>query len=156
MDQLNFPQANLRISYDTTTPQVFDIVRRRKVALTPEEWVRQNLIHFLINHRRYSPSLMAVETTIKVYKTSRRADVVCFLAPDVPWLICECKAPSVKLSQSVLDQALKYNIVYKAQHLLITNGLQHVCYTLSPNKETATICNDIPYSPHTSHSQLIK
>lgn len=148
MELLNFPPASLPIYETDNGPVVFDRIRRRRVALTPEEWVRQHLVHFLIDHRGYSPALMTVEGQITVNRMRRRVDVICRLTAGQPWLVAECKAPSVGLSQQVLDQALRYNLVLDARFVLITNGLNHVCFEMPREGNGAAVVPDIPYSPY--------
>jgi len=126
---------------------VFDRIRRKHVALTPEEWVRQHLINYLIEHLGYRPSLISVEARLKLNRMTRRTDVVCWAGPLKPWLIAECKAPDVDLSQAVLDQALRYNTVLNARYVLITNGLVHVCYEMPGNGTGAKMIDIIPEAP---------
>ncbi|HAQ64831.1 MAG TPA: hypothetical protein DCR43_03105 [Bacteroidales bacterium] len=148
MIPLNFPPANLVISTTDQSVMVFDRIRRRHVALTPEEWVRQHLIHYLVEHRGYRPSLISVEAKLKLNRMTRRADVVCWVDPNSkPWLVAECKAPEVDLSQMVLDQALRYNMVLNAKYVLITNGLIHVCYEMPGSGTTAKMIGVIPDAP---------
>lgn len=147
MTNLNFPSTTLLIDSAGDSPLVFDRVRRRYVALTPEEWVRQHLIHYLIDHRDYRPSLISVEGSVKVNRMIKRADVVCWSAPEKPWLVAECKAPTVFLSQLVLDQALRYNTVLDARFVLITNGLVHVCVEMPREGSPARVVQEIPLAP---------
>ena len=147
MTTLNFPPVTLQIDHTGVIPMVFDRVRRRQVALTPEEWVRQHLLHYLIDHRGYRPSLITVEGSLRINRMNKRFDVVCWSAPGKPWLIVECKAPTVDLSQSVLDQALRYNVVLDARYVLITNGLVHVCVELPSPGSPSRVIQEIPMAP---------
>jgi hypothetical protein len=113
--------------------QIFCIIRRRYVSLTPEESVRQDLIAFLINQMHYPQTLISVEAQIKVGKLNKRYDAVVYTPDWQPWLLIECKQPEVELSPSTLSQILLYNLTIRAPYLLITNGLKHFCISTSDN-----------------------
>lgn len=100
------------------------------VTLTPEEWVRQNFILYLSTNKGYPLSLMAVEANVNINGLSQRADIVVYNTRRLPALIVECKAPSVKITQSVFEQALRYNIKLQTSLVCVTNGLQHYCAKL--------------------------
>lgn len=141
---LNFPEIEARFSKNEKGyMQIFDIVRKKNVDLTPEEWVRQHVIHFLIHHKHYPLSLIGVEKQLKLNNTIKRTDVVVYDSQLKPLLLIECKADSVSLNQSVVDQALRYNLELKVPFLLLTNGLQHVCLKLSDQGQ-ANYLKDIP------------
>ena len=106
--------------------EVLDPVRRRWVALTPEEWVRQHTIRMLHDHYSYPLELMQVEGTITVNGQSRRCDIVVYDPSGAPWMIVECKQPEVPITQKVCDQACRYNTVLHVPYLLLTNGRQQV------------------------------
>jgi hypothetical protein len=127
LEHLNFPDFSFKVRDLGQSKQIFDSVRRRFVALTPEEWVRQNLIQFMVQVYNYPESLMAVEKIVKVNGLSQRADVVVYGRNGLPWLIAECKAPSVKISQDTFLQAARYNFSLNVSHLLLTNGHEHYC-----------------------------
>lgn len=101
---------------------VFDPIRKRHYILTPEEHVRQSVVHYLVHSLNYPRSLMAIEYPITVNELWKRCDIVCFNRDGKPWLIVECKAPSVKLDQSTLDQAARYNLSLHVQFMMISNG----------------------------------
>ncbi|MBS1634693.1 MAG: type I restriction enzyme HsdR N-terminal domain-containing protein [Bacteroidetes bacterium] len=131
MPALNFPPIEARFSKGTNgEPRIFDIVRKKFVDLTPEEWVRQHLIHFLVYHRQYPVALIGVEKQLKLNNTLKRTDVVVYNTALKPLLLVECKAPAVALDQAVVDQALRYNIPLQVPYVLLSNGLQHVCVTI--------------------------
>ena len=126
--QLNFPQYTFRIKHSKTTGNtIFDPCRKKFVALSPEEWVRQHLIHFLHQEKKFPLSLMAVEHSLKLNNTNKRADLLIVNNQLSPFLIAECKAPTVNLSQEVLNQALRYNLIFGVQYIILTNGLKHFC-----------------------------
>ena len=102
--------------------EVFCVIRKKFVAATPEEFVRQQLLHYLINSKKYPAGLLSVEKSLKVNGMTRRPDVVAFSHNLKPLLICECKAPKIPINQSVFDQAAAYNSTLNAKALLVTNG----------------------------------
>lgn len=134
LEHLNFPDFSFRVREQGQSKQIFDSVRRRFVSLTPEEWVRQNLIQFMVQVYRYPLSLMAVEKIVKVNGLSQRADVVIYDRSGAPWLIAECKAPSIKISQETFLQAARYNFSLQVAHVLLTNGNEHYCLKRSADQ----------------------
>lgn len=126
--KLRLPAAQLEISKQEEQLFVFDIIRKKKVVLEPEEWVRQHLIHYFIDELNYPKGLFQLETPINVNRLNQRADIVIYNRLGLPFLLVECKSYSVNLDQSVLNQILRYNAVLKAEHLLISNGMEHHCF----------------------------
>lgn len=140
--QLNLPSYAYRLSPDGR--RIFDPVRKRYVALTPEEWVRQHLVNFLVHHRGVPAGLMQVEASLRLNGLSQRADVVVFDRQVQPLLVAECKAPGVALSEGVLRQAYRYNMRFCAAHILISNGLHHVCLRIDRSTGAAQQIDDVP------------
>ncbi len=124
--------------------EVLDRVRRRFVRLTPEEWVRQHLIGALIETLGYPVGLLAVEPTIVTRAGPRRPDLVAYGRDRAPLLIAECKAPTVKLTQEVLDQVGRYNLITGAPYLMVTNGRAHVCWRTDGEARSHTFLKSIP------------
>jgi hypothetical protein len=127
LPKLNFPDYKFKITAATVDGQsskIFDIVRKKYVSLTPEEWVRQNLIQYLINEKQFPASLIAVEAKLKVNELVKRTDLVVYNNMMRPILIGECKAPSVRITQKAFDQAARYNLSLKVKYFVLTNGLQ--------------------------------
>lgn len=116
---------------------VFDPIRRKWVALLPEEWVRQHFIHHLIHDQGCPASLIAVETALVLNELRKRADVLVHDRNGRPVALVECKAPDVKITQATFEQAARYNAVFKVAYLIITNGLQHYCCVV--DHETAAV-----------------
>ncbi len=116
--------------------QVFDIVRKKYVQFGPEEMVRQHLIHFLVEDKGISPSLISVEKELKVNELSKRTDIVLYDNEGKPYMIIECKAHNVKLDQTAFEQAARYNLSLKVPYLLISNGWEH--YACSIDHETGS------------------
>lgn len=127
MLNLTLPPFEYKLGKQNGMPVIFDVIRRKYVALTPEEWVRQHVIHYLIENKRYPRTWIAVEKEIDLYGQKRRFDIVCYDKKSEPYLIVECKAPTVALSQSVFDQVFRYNLVLSAPYVAITNGVTHYC-----------------------------
>lgn len=107
---------------------IFDAIRRKYVRLTPEEWVRQHFIEYLVQEQGVPRSLVAVEMAFTYQGMARRADVVVHDRQGAPLLMVECKAPEVPIQQAVFDQAARYNKVVRARYIIVTNGLEHFCY----------------------------
>lgn len=107
MENLSFPPFDYRLKRQGDTPFIYDVIRRRFVTLTPEEWVRQHLVHYLIRHKACPSGLIALEKEIDLYGRPQRFDVVVYSRQGNPWLLVECKAPSVPLTSRVFDQAFQ-------------------------------------------------
>jgi len=125
--QLDFPNFDFIISSRNSKKYIFDIIRKKHYVLTPEEWVRQNLIHHLVFNLNYPKSLMKVESLLKYNNLKKRADIVVYENNLSIRLLVECKSHKIKLSQSAFDQASVYNKVFKSKYLLVSNGLKHHC-----------------------------
>jgi hypothetical protein len=144
MQALQFPSFEYKIKAEKDQHFIFDEVRKKWLVLTPEEWVRQHLIHFLIQFKHFPRSLMQLEKQIKLNDTKKRFDLLVYNNRLQPLLLVECKAPNVALSQLVLDQILRYNLEIEAQIILITNGLLHLVYAYNSSTNAYTILQDIP------------
>tara|TARA_B100000497_G_scaffold51800_2_gene59655 strand:- start:1747 stop:2202 length:456 start_codon:yes stop_codon:yes gene_type:complete len=127
---LNFPSYNFRIKNSENNTHIFDVIRKKFVVLQPEEWVRQHCIQFLINEKNFPVSLINVEKRVQINGLNKRYDIVVFNSDGSIYLIIECKAPEVKISQSAFDQIARYNLVLKASYLMVTNGLNHYFCTM--------------------------
>jgi len=127
MQALNLPVYEFRIRNTVGRQQIFDPVRKKWVALTPEEWVRQNFVQYLLKEKNYPASLMVVEAKVVYNKKPQRSDVLVYNKSMKPLLVLECKAPKVNISQEVFFQAARYNSQLKAKYVIVTNGLEHFC-----------------------------
>ncbi|MDB4175179.1 type I restriction enzyme HsdR N-terminal domain-containing protein [Flavobacteriaceae bacterium] len=125
MRQLNFKQYSFRFKNRENKPLIFDVVRKKFMVLTPEEWVRQNTIQYLVKELNIPLSLINVEKQIKLNGTIKRYDIVTFNPDGSIHLIVECKADSIKISQDTFDQIARYNLVLKSTFLMVTNGMDH-------------------------------
>lgn len=134
MWQLNLPKYNFRIKKQNEKYLIFDSQRKRYVSLTPEEWVRQHFIRFLIEEKGFPPALLAVEKQLIVNGLQKRCDAVLFNREAQPVLIIEFKAPTVAINQNTFDQVAVYNSGLNVDYFIISNGLEHYCCKV--NKET--------------------
>ena len=125
MEKLNFPEFGIRLKNKENKSLIFDIIRKNWFLLTPEEWVRQHCIHYLIFIKHYPKSLINVEKKILVNGVPKRYDIIIFSKNGEVLLIVECKEPRIKISQSVFDQISKYNLTLKSKYLMVSNGLTH-------------------------------
>ena len=129
MIKLNLPEFEHKISDD----KIFDIIRKKYVKLTPEEWVRQNIIRYITDILLYPPYLIGVEKEIKVFNTSKRPDIVVFNKNLKPHIIVECKKPEVKIDKNVFSQAVNYYLSLPSNYFWLTNGLQHITCLIKEN-----------------------
>lgn len=145
---LNLPQfdCRLRLSPTTRLEEIWDTQRRKWVRLTPEEWVRQNFVHFLINQKGYPAGRIGNEVSIKVGQLERRCDSVVFGREGEPVMIVEYKAPSVQITQKVFDQIARYNIALQVDWLIVSNGMQHYCCHLLRDQHKFEFVSEIPKS----------
>lgn len=141
---LNLPQHNFRIQRTSTGDKIFDRLRNRFVALTPEEWVRQHFTAYLINHKGYPASLMANEVSLKLNGTARRSDTVVFDRSGNPLVIIEYKASTVEISQKTFDQIVRYNMVLHARYLIVSNGINHYCCRIDYGNHSYAYLPEIP------------
>jgi len=127
MPTLALPDHGVKTKHDAGGPQVFDPIRRRWLALLPEEWVRQHFINHLVHDLGYPASLIAVERSLVLNKLAKRADILVHNEQGRPLLLVECKAPGVRITLRTFEQAARYNSVFKVDWLMITNGNMHYC-----------------------------
>lgn len=144
MFELNLPPFDVKISSEGEKKRIFDVIRRRYVALTPEEWVRQHFVHFLAEEKGYPLSLMANEVQLKLNGMSRRCDTVVYDRTLTPRVIVEYKAPTVEITQKVFDQISRYNRVLRVDYLIVSNGLTHYCCRIDYASQGYTFLPDIP------------
>ena len=125
MQQLNLPAHDFKVKHEGKKTQIFDSVRKKFVTLTPEEWVRQHFIQYLISEKKVPEQLITVEMGLKYIELKKRSDVVVYNKEGKPVLIVECKAPAIKITQDTFDQFARYNMTLKVKYLAITNGINH-------------------------------
>ena len=144
MQKLNLPPYNANIKSDNGRNLIFDVLRGKYVALTPEEWVRQYFVQYLINYKNYSRSLMNNEIPLRLNGTSKRCDTVVFSNTAVPKMIIEYKAPEIKITQKVFNQITRYNMVLKVDYLVVSNGLNHYCCKMDYENQGYIFLEDVP------------
>ena len=144
---LNLPKTELKVISKDGKQQVFDVLRRRFVVLTPEEWVRQQFVHFLIRHKGYPAECIGNEVSIALGATKKRCDTVIYGSHAEPLMVIEYKSPSVEITQKVFEQICRYNIKMKVEWLVVSNGLQHYCTRIDYENGTYQFVEDIPAFP---------
>ncbi len=144
MQDLKLPKTNLKLTRKGEKIMVFDVLRRKYVALTPEEWVRQHFIHFLVSYKGYPAARIANEVSVDIFGMRKRCDSVLYAEDATPLMIMEYKAPDVMLTQSVFDQICRYNLRMKVRWLIVSNGLQHFCCRVDYEKGEYRFMDDIP------------
>ncbi|MCZ4318713.1 type I restriction enzyme HsdR N-terminal domain-containing protein [Aequorivita viscosa] len=144
MQKLNFPEYSFRFKSSENKALVFDEIRKKFMVLTPEEWVRLHVVQFLLNEKNYPKSLINVEKQLKLNNTTKRYDVVVFNNDGSIFLIVECKAPSIAITQQTFDQIARYNLALKAEYLMVTNGLEHYFCQMDFESERYVFLKDIP------------
>jgi len=144
MIKLNLPVYDFRIREQDSKLQIFDSIRKKFVALTPEEWIRQNFARYLVEEKQYPVSLIAIEKGLLVERRTKRTDIVIYNRAGNPLVIVECKALEVKITPNVFDQIVRYNITLNANYLVVTNGLEHFCCQLSYDDNSYSFLKEIP------------
>ena len=142
--KLNFPTYTFRFKSNENKRMVFDPIRKKFVVLTPEEWVRQHVLQYLIQQKGYSPSLINVEKQLLLNGTQKRYDVVVFNPNGSIFLIVECKAPSIGITQDTFDKIARYYLVTQAQYLMVSNGLEHYFCQMDYQAEQYIFLKELP------------
>lgn len=145
MQELNFPKYSFRFKSSENKLAVFDEIRKKFILLTPEEWVRQNVVQYLLNEKKYPKSLTNVEKVIKVNDLTKRYDIVVYNPNGSIFLLVECKAPNIKITQETFNQIARYNLVLKAEHLMVTNGLDHYFCKMDFENEKYIFLEELPF-----------
>lgn len=144
MQDLNFKKYDFRYKKVNEILQIFDCIRKKFVVLTPEEWVRQHTIQFLILDKNFPISLINVEKNIKINTLNKRYDIIVNQTNGNIFLVIECKAASVEINQNTFDQIARYNLVLKAKYLMVTNGINHYFCKIDFENEKYIFLKDIP------------
>ncbi len=144
MIKLNLPTFDTELRQEGGKVLIFDVLRKRHVSLTPEEWVRQHFIHYLIHHLRYPRGLIKVEGGLTFNSLQKRSDIVVFDRTGSPWMVIECKAPDLQLSERTVMQASMYNHTLKARYLVVTNGMSHVCCEINWENRDTVVMAEMP------------
>ena len=144
MNELNLPKYGIKIANENGHQTIFDVLRRKYVALTPEEWVRQHFVHYLIEHKGYPQSLMANEIQLAIGNKKLRCDSVLYDRSLKPRMIIEYKAPTVNITQKVFDQITIYNMLLHVDYLVVSNGIKHYCCRMDYENQKYLFLDDIP------------
>jgi hypothetical protein len=144
LPKLNIPFQELRKSEKDGKIQIFDRFRNHYVALTPEEWVRQQFLNWMVNHYQYPEGLIAVEVPMKYQKLSKRADAVVYLKSRKPAILIECKAPHINVTEETFEQAVRYNFVFQTPYIILTNGMTHYCCFINHAEKRVQYLDKIP------------
>jgi hypothetical protein len=144
MKQLQFPTYSFRFKNSENKVAIFDEIRKKFIIVTPEEWVRQHVVQFLLQDKKYPKSHINVEKLLKINGLNKRYDVVVYKPDGNITILIECKAPGVKISQSTFDQIARYNMTLKAEYLMVTNGLNHYFCKMDYQNEKYDFLTDLP------------
>lgn len=142
--ELNLPSYPFKIKEDSSTTYIFDEIRKRYLVLTPEEWVRQHVVQYLIFEKKYPRSLIKLEGGLKLNALQKRSDILLYNNEGKKIMLVECKAPSVKITQNAFDQIARYNFVHQVDHLLVSNGLSHYCCKIDHTKQSYQFLVETP------------
>jgi hypothetical protein len=144
MQKLNLPEYKFKIKQKGEKYEIFDKIRRKYIALTPEEWVRQNFIMYLINEKNVPESLIVIEQKLKYNKLTKRSDIVVYDNLAKPKIIVECKATNINITQHTFDQIARYNMSLKVKYLIVTNGITHYCCIIDYLNKNYSFIENIP------------
>lgn len=144
MQKLNFPDYTFRFKNSENKVAIFDDVRKKFIILTPEEWVRQHVVRYLLDEKKYPKSYLNVEKIIKINGLIKRYDIVVFQPNGKIFLLVECKAPGITISQNTFDQIARYNMTLDASYLMVTNGLNHYFCKMDYQEEKYHFLQNLP------------
>jgi hypothetical protein len=147
MTSLNLPPFDYKLKKAEGKLWIFDIIRKKYIVLTPEEWVRQHFVHLLIEQKKYPRSLIRVEGGLKYNKLQKRSDVLVFNREGAAWMLIECKAPEIRLTENSVFQASVYNATLRAEYVVVSNGLSHLYAKVDWENGTTFWINDLPDFP---------
>ena len=144
MEKLNLPQYPIKIKEEEGKHFIFDSIRKKYLVLTPEEWVRQNFVKYLIQEKAYPASLIAIEKGLKLNELQKRADAVIYNNNGLPIVLIEFKAPSIKITQDTFEQIGRYNSIFKVPYLIVSNGLEHFCAKIDFKQNSFEFLEGVP------------
>ncbi|MFO7977706.1 MAG: type I restriction enzyme HsdR N-terminal domain-containing protein [Bacteroidales bacterium] len=144
MQPLNLPAYPFRMRQQGDKALIFDAFRKKYVALTPEEWVRQHFLAWLALEKFYPVGLIAVEAPLKYHRMAKRADAIIYDQQGKALMIIECKAPEVKITQKVFDQVARYNLPFQVAYLVVTNGMEHFCCKMNDAAQGWAFLDQVP------------
>jgi hypothetical protein len=144
MQKLSFPSYCFRFKNSENKAAIFDEIRKKFIILTPEEWVRQHVVQYLLQDKGYPKSYINVEKLIKINDMNKRYDVVVYQPDGSIFLLIECKAPEVTISQQTFDQIARYNLTLKAEFLMVSNGVNHYFCQMDFENEKYVFLKELP------------
>ncbi|NNC70208.1 MAG: type I restriction enzyme HsdR N-terminal domain-containing protein [Flavobacteriaceae bacterium] len=144
MQALNYPAYQFKVKNSENKQYIFDVIRKKYVVLTPEEWVRQHVLHYLIKDLNYPKSIIAVEKQLVLNGLRKRFDILIFNKSGLPEIIIECKSFEIKINQDAFDQIARYNLKLNAKFLMVSNGLVHYFCSLDHKNECYNFLKNIP------------
>jgi len=144
MQKLNFPEYRFDFKKQEGKVMIFDIIRKKYVVLTPEEWVRQHLVSYLIHEKGFSRGLIRIETGLNYNERKKRADLVIYNRLGVPFLLAECKSSQINLNEETIFQLGIYQKTLQAKYLVVSNGQEHLCWQRRNPNEDFKLIDEIP------------
>lgn len=144
LPKLNLPDYSFTFKEENKKTKIFDEIRKKYLVLTPEEWVRQNVLKFLTEDKNYPQGLIAIEKGLTLNGLKKRTDILIYNREGIPVLMVECKAPSIKINQAAFDQIGRYNINFKLPYLFVTNGLQHFVAKVDFKEKQFEFLTEVP------------
>ena len=144
MVDLNIPEQNIEIKIINSKNYIYDLIRKKHLVLTPEEWVRQNLVSYFINDLHYPKGLIKTESSLKYNNLKKRSDILIYNNDMTHYMIVECKSYKIKLNKSHLNQSEMYNKIYRGTYLMVSNGMEHIVCEYDWENETFKFRNSIP------------
>ncbi|MGR3810579.1 type I restriction enzyme HsdR N-terminal domain-containing protein [Jiulongibacter sp. NS-SX5] len=147
MEKLNLPEFSCKITENEGKTFVFDILRKKNIVLTPEEWVRQHLVHLLIHHLSFGPGLIKLESGLKYESLDKRSDILIYDRQAKPYFLIECKAPDVAITQKTLAQVSRYNKTLKAPFIAVSNGKSTFCFEVDYQNDITKQMKGFPAVP---------
>ena len=144
MVDLNIPEQKIEIKSNNSKNYIFDLIRKKYLVLTPEEWVRQNLVSYFINDLHYPKGLIKTESSLTYNNLKKRSDILVYNNDMTHYMIVECKSYKMKLNKSHLNQSAIYNKIYRSRYLMVSNGMEHIVCEYDWENETFKFRNSIP------------
>ncbi len=142
--EINLPPYETKLRERDGKREIFDFLRRRYVALTPEEWVRQHFVHYLVDYKGYPKGLLVNELELRIGEKRLRCDTILYNKALHPQMIIEYKAPTIEIQQRVFDQITIYNMLLHVDYLIVSNGYQHYCCHMDYANHSYKFLSDIP------------